>query len=385
MESNGMGKMTILVSMDGIPENCFRRIWEQRNSDICVRGLQTVYPSITVPVHVSVLNGKRPEEHGITENIVIGNPEYHKISLYDPNEEEAVWVMPKDTIIHELIQKGLSCGTINWPMGTGLPGENRNAALATHEEMESVDNAYQKDLKAKQLLEEEMKQGKKDFLAVHFEEYDANAHIYGVNSKQAQTACEHMALYAEEIIALAEQYEIENLIFFSDHGMVEKTENFFPNIYIKEHGYQKEIMEKQICFLSDGSGCMSFYSSLSEKENRDIAGKMIRSEKVQAVKWYSGKGINFERPCAVFELKKGICSEDITQESEEKYADMKGLHGYDPEHVPQMNGFILIYDPKKKLAISKDKLKVTDIYHMIKIFMDSGGNEDESGYKAGSI
>lgn len=380
-----MKRMTILVSMDGIPENCFRKVWEQRHSDICIQRLQTVYPSITVPVHVSVLNGKKPEEHGITENIVIENPGYHKTPLYYPSEEEAIRVMPKDTIIHELIQKGLSCGTINWPLGQGLPGENRSAALATHEEAESADNACKKDLRIKQLLEEEMRQKKKDFLAIHFEEYDSNAHIYGVDSKQAQTACEHMALYVEEIIALAEQYGIENLIFFSDHGMIEKKENFFPNIYIKKHGYEREMKEKQIYFLSDGSGCMSFYSCLSEKENKEIARKMICSEKIQKVTWYDGKCTNFVKPCAVFELKKGICSEDIMQESEEKYADMKGLHGYDPEHVPQMNGFILIYDPKKKLAISKDKLEVTDIYHMIKIFVNSGGNEYGSEHKIGSI
>ena len=45
------------------------------------------------------------------------------------------------------------------------------------------------------------------------------------------------------------------------------------------------------------------------------------------------------RPRAILEMKRGFCSEDIMERSEEKYHDMRGLHGYDPEHVRQDERF----------------------------------------------
>ena len=159
--------------------------------------------------------------------------------------------------------------------------------------------------------------------------------------------------------------------------MTDKRENFFPNIYIREHGYQKEIEQKQIYFLTDGSGCISFYSSLSEEKNQEIEAVMKESGKIKGVQWYSGMKPDIIKPCAVFELKKGVCSEDIMDESEEKYADMKGLHGYHPEHVEEMNGFILVHDPKNKLIQKEENLRITDIRGMIEKFAEIGGKKDE--------
>ena len=79
-----------------------------------------------------------------------------------------------------------------------------------------------------------------------------------------------MVAYIKELTETAKECGIEKMIFFSDHGMLDKEENFFPNVYVKEHGYEEEIARRQIYFLSDGSGCMQFYSRLSEEKNTAI-------------------------------------------------------------------------------------------------------------------
>ena len=47
--------------------------------------------------------------------------------------------------------------------------------------------------------------------------------------------------------------------------MLDKEENFFPNVYVKEHGYEEEIARRQIYFLSDGSGVCNFTAGCQKK------------------------------------------------------------------------------------------------------------------------
>ena len=64
------------------------------------------------------------------------------------------------------------------------------------------------------------------------------AHIYGVEGERTVLACDHMVAYAEELLRTAKSCGVEKMIFFSDHGMLDKEENFFPNIYAMEHGFE---------------------------------------------------------------------------------------------------------------------------------------------------
>ena len=375
-----MKNQVILVSLDGMPAEVFKNAWEYHGSDIHVQELWTVYPSITVPAHVSILTGKTPEEHGIMENLVIEGPGYEKVSLYHPTKEEAMRIMPQDTIVHEFAAKGLKCGSINWPLGDGLPGENHSEDLTTHEEASGVRAAREKDKHALELLKREMETGDKDFIAAHFEEYDGAAHIYGVDAVQTLDACAHMVAYIKELTETAKECGIEKMIFFSDHGMLDKEENFFPNVYVKEHGYEEEIARRQIYFLSDGSGCMQFYSRLSEEKNTAIVQCLRESGRIEKVLWLEGEAAGEEdkklqRPRAILEMCAGGCSEDILDREEEKYHEMKGLHGYDPEHIKEMNGFFLAYDPGNRLSLKGGKLKITDIPPMIKTLVMEGRTE----------
>lgn len=363
----------ILVSLDGMPEKVFENAWKYHGSDLRVQELETVYPSVTVPAHVSILTGKTPQEHGIMENLVIKGPGFQKVSLYHPTKEEARQVMPGDTIVHEFTENGLSCGSINWPLGGGLPGENHSEDLTTHEGEEGVEAAYEKDLRALRLLKEEMRRKEKDFIAAHFEEYDGAAHIYGLESERTNLACDHMIEYVRELIHTARECGVGAMLFFSDHGMLDKEENFFPNIYAAEHGFAEEIAGGELQFLSDGSGCMQMYSGMDRKKNEAAADCLIESGKIRGIRWLSGSGRKeLKRPCAILEMRPGICSEDVMERTQEKYRLMKGLHGYDPRNVRQMNGFVMAYDPQGRLELSGGELKITDIPHLIRKLVTEG-------------
>ena len=373
-----MKNQVILVSLDGLPAHTFRQAWNGGDCDLYAYELETVYPSITLPAHVSVLTGRRPDEHGVMENIVLDTKEYQRIPLYCPSKEDAAGAIKEDTIIHKFVRQGLSCKTINWPLGEGLPGENQSEHLSVHEDVKSVEEAYQKDQRALKSLKEEMYREEKDFLAVHFEEYDGAAHMFGIESRRAKDALSHMAAYVTDIVKHAKICAVENIIFFSDHGMIAKKESFFPNIYISGCGYKKELQEKQILFLSDGSGCALFYSRLPVEKNEEILMCMLKSNKVREIARIEETKGGLLKPFAVLEMYPGICSEDITEEADEKYEDMKGLHGYNPKYVREMNGVFLAFDPKGRIEISKNELCITDIANIIIKLMERKGRKYES-------
>ena len=87
-------------------------------------------------------------------------------------------IMPQDTIIHEFAAKGLKCGSINWPLGDGLPGENHSEDLTTHEEASGVRAAYEKDKRALALLKREMETGEKDLSRRHLRNMMGLPHLW---------------------------------------------------------------------------------------------------------------------------------------------------------------------------------------------------------------
>lgn len=376
---NKMKEKLMLVSLDGVPAREFQKVWKEESSCL-VQELWTVYPSITGPAHVSVLTGLTPVEHGIMENMIIKKDNGEILSLYDPGKEEATMVMPEDNVVHWLVKERFRCISVNWPLGRGLPGENYTEDMIRHEEISGVDIAWAKDRKALEILKSQMKSNDWDFIDAHFEEYDSAAHMYGVNAERTKEALSRMTKYVKELIDMAEIYGISNILFFSDHGMFDKKESFFPAIYLKEHGYQKEIIEERISFLADGSGCAQLFSTLTNEDTEHVIECLKESGKIADIKMIGNqedirreKDI-FLRPVALLEMCPGVCAEDIIDASDERYQEMKGLHGYNPEHVREMNGFFMAYDPDKRLSTESDsgRRKLTDIPYLIKLLMKEG-------------
>lgn len=374
---NKMKEKLMLVSLDGVPAREFQKVWKEESSCL-VQELWTVYPSITGPAHVSVLTGLTPVEHGIMENLVIRKDDGTIRSLYDPSKEEASAVIPQNTVVHWLIQEGFRCASVNWPLGRGLPGANYTEDMIRHEELSGVDTALTKDRRALEILKSQMKSNDWDFIAAHFEEYDSAAHMCGVNAERTKDALSRMTEYVRELIGLAETCGIRQILFFSDHGMVDKKESFFPAVYLKEHGYQKEIIEERISFLADGSGCAQLFSTLTNEDTGHIIECLKESGKIADIRMIENqediqrKTDFLRRPVALLELFPGVCAEDVVDASDERYQEMKGLHGYNPEHVREMNGFFMAYDPHNRISTDCVRRKLTDIPYLVKLLMKEG-------------
>jgi predicted AlkP superfamily pyrophosphatase or phosphodiesterase len=80
-----------------------------------IKAVRSVYPTVTYPVHVSLVTGTYPDRHGVTSN-----------HLFRPGENQLPWYwyrsQVKGTDLFDVAkQKGLSTGSVFWPLTGNHP------------------------------------------------------------------------------------------------------------------------------------------------------------------------------------------------------------------------------------------------------------------------
>ena len=206
--------------------------------------VKTVYPTLTYPIHTSLITGCYPRSHGIGHN----QPFQPEIP---PNMRTWYWSV-KDIKVKTLFQaakeKRMDVASILWPVSgmnrfarrnfpevLPLPGENAalkmirygSAAWILH--MEARYGKTRKSIRQPDLddyaalLCERLYSSRRppDMLTVHLVDCDAMRHQYGVESVEAHTAMERLDRRVGRIIeAVRKANLLEETLFcvVSDHG-----------------------------------------------------------------------------------------------------------------------------------------------------------------------
>ena len=207
-------------------------------------GVQTVYPTITYPIHASLLTGCYPESHGIGHN-----------QPFQPEKEKKMraWYweigqIQRKTLHQAAREKGLDVASILWPV-TGknpyarrnfpevlpLPGESAVKKMLTYASplwilrMELLYGKQRKSILQPDLDEyaallcEKLYASHRppDLLTVHLVDCDAMRHWHGVDSPQAHAAMERLDRHVGQIMSAVEKAGLMEETLFcivSDHG-----------------------------------------------------------------------------------------------------------------------------------------------------------------------
>ena len=206
--------------------------------------VKTVYPTLTYPIHTSLITGCYPRTHGIGHNQPF-QPDT------PPNMRAWYWSV-KDIKVKTLYQaakeKGMDVASILWPVSgmnrfarrnfpevLPLPEENAalkmfrygSAAWILHMEAlygKTRKSIHQPDLDDyAALLCERLYASRRppDVLTVHLVDCDAMRHQYGVESTEAHAAMERLANRVGRIIdAVRKANLLDDMLFcvVSDHG-----------------------------------------------------------------------------------------------------------------------------------------------------------------------
>ena len=222
--------------------------------------VKTVYPTLTYPIHTSLLTGCSPARHGIGHN-----------QPFQPDtapDMRAWYWSVKDIRVKTLHQaareKGLRCASILWPVSgknravgrnfpevLPLPGENpvvkmlRYASPLWVLRMEllygktrpSIQQPHLDDYAT--LLCEKLYQSRRppDVLTVHLVDCDAMRHRYGVDSPEAHAAMERLDERVGRIVEAARQAPGGSDTLFcvvSDHGQQDAPRGILLDQLLRE-------------------------------------------------------------------------------------------------------------------------------------------------------
>lgn len=268
------------------------RLWQQ--SARCTR-VNTIYPTITYPIHASLLTGCYPEKHGIYHN----QPFQGDVP---PALRKWYWEVGQiraKTLYQAAWEKGMDVASVLWPVSgknpytrrnfpevAALPGENAALKMLAYgtpwwvlqteirhgKKRQSIRQPHLDRYAA--LLCEQLYASRRppDVLLVHLVDLDSMRHQYGVNSPEAMQAMERMDENVGRIlqaIQTAGLWEETCICLVSDHGHQDAPNGVLLDAVLKKHtGCRAQTMGRGAYIFGDDLAKARRYM----EENRQALG-----------------------------------------------------------------------------------------------------------------
>lgn len=377
-------KYMIIISFDAIDKKDFEIMKTLPNFSRLIKegsysnDVETIYPSLTYPAHTTIVTGKYPINHKITNNIFI-----------QPNLlENSDWFWQRKYIngktLYEIAkEKGMRTATFLWPV-TGKASIDYNVPeifpnRPWHNQiLVSLLNGskyFQYDINKKfGSIRNGLKQPNLDdfvltsflyllktktpeFMMVHFTDLDTYRHNYGYSSTEAYNALKRHDDRLGEIIKTLETLNIYNdttLVTLGDHSfldaeyVIKLNKLFLENTLISLNS--KKTVENYIayCNYCDGSA----YIYIKDKSRRNEVFTLLENFSkennncIESI--FSGEEaelLGADSSCDfMLEAKKGYyfindIDNEIISKTGGKYH--KATHGYSPKIVDYQTVFIL--------------------------------------------
>lgn len=268
-----MKNKLVVLSLDALQSNDLEELLSMpnfsklKNKISIVKNLEEVYPTLTYPIHTTMLTGVTPDKHGIFHNQKSDIlPEDHDWSLMGSN-----WYWYKDnikveTIIDAAHNNNKKVATICWPVtagdkrGINLPeiwpkrGHKEEAEKVFKEASSEIaferyfDSYISKfnwedneDLVrfTPEIAIDVLKNDKPDLLMCHIIILDHIRHIYGVSGKEVKDCLRQLDILVGRFIDATVQagtYDETNFIILGDHGQIDIERIFELNVLFVENG-----------------------------------------------------------------------------------------------------------------------------------------------------
>lgn len=229
-----------------------------------VNRMRSIYPTVTYPVHATLLTGTYPEKHGI-----INNEEFHVGQIAsDWNWFNHAMKVPD---LFDVAKKaGKTTAAVYWPvtgnhenidylineycsldkeadlkelfMGSGTSEEIYENIIKKHATGVDIRKHPDKDNFCINCACDIIREYKPDVLAVHPANIDGLRHATGVFSDALTEGLNDVEKHLNQLITATKNagtFENTNFIILSDHGQMNITRVLNPNVLLKEEGFIK--------------------------------------------------------------------------------------------------------------------------------------------------
>lgn len=298
-----------------------------------IERVRTIYPSLTHPVHASIISGAPAGVTGVINN--------HIFNRNQPDKDNGLWYnklsdIKCDTIIHAAKRAGLTVGVSTWPLvggcgelvdylvpsvlnsdidGKANPIDVYRELGASDEMMEIIIEAVKRFGIKNQHPEydelqtfcacEIIKRYKPNLLLIHPGDVDSKRHKNGVYGASVDEALKSTDRWLGKIFSAIEEAGIlddTDIVVLSDHGQINITRVISPNVWLKDNGLIKTdendaVTDWDAWAASAGASAQVY---LSDPNNKEL------SERIYALlSGMADEGIyGFERVYTADELRE---------------------------------------------------------------------------------
>ena len=242
-------KYEIVISFDAVSEEDLEFLSKQPNfsklikNGALIKNVESVYPSLTYPAHVTIVTGKYPKNHGVINNTVLDfkndNPDWYWYRKY----------IKGDTIFDLAEKSGMKTCSILWPVtarskitynmpeifctkrydnqilksalaGSKIYQVNMNKRFGYLRQ--GMEEPYLDNF-ATEVAKKTIRELKPNLILLHLIDSDSQKHKYGIENKEViESLKRHDERLGEiiESLKLAGIYEDSTIIALGDHSQI---------------------------------------------------------------------------------------------------------------------------------------------------------------------
>lgn len=258
-------KYMIVISLDAVSSKDLEVMKKLPNisklieEGTVIKNVKTIYPSLTYPAHVSIVTGKYPVNHGITNNTVL------KIKDKNPNWNWYGNKIKGETLFELAKNAGLKTAAIVWPVTGKLkidynmpeifetkPWHNQiimSALAGTIGYQLKLNNKFGHIRKGTEepylddfvteCTKYTIENYKPNLTMIHLIDVDSHRHDYGYESKEALEALYRHDKRVGEIIESLKKaniYDETTIVILGDHSAINTNKEIRLNSEFKNNG-----------------------------------------------------------------------------------------------------------------------------------------------------
>jgi predicted AlkP superfamily pyrophosphatase or phosphodiesterase len=266
-----MKKRLIVLSFDALQSNDVEILErlpycaELFKSAAIVRSVREVYPTLTYPIHTSILTGQPPAVHGIFHNMRSSlAPECPDWNIMGSDWYWEKKYVKAKTLVDAAWDAGHEAATVSWPVtagdmrGINLPeiwpirGEDPRALFARAASPRAMELYYDRfyrhfDWKNNEdLVEYAVEAGidiarshAPDLLFCHVVHLDHFRHVYGDASREVEVCLRMLDVVAGRFVQATKDagtFGDTNFVILGDHGQIDIDQLFNMNVLLREAG-----------------------------------------------------------------------------------------------------------------------------------------------------
>jgi predicted AlkP superfamily pyrophosphatase or phosphodiesterase len=301
-----MQNKLIVISIDSLQTTDLDYLKEKKNFHwileraSVVKNIREIYPTLTYPIHTTLITGVKPNKHGIYHN---QQPSIQQ-EMPDWSIMGSNWYWYSDhvkvkSLVDAANEKGLKTAAVMWPV---MAGEKPNHNLAEiwpnrHEEVHETfkkactsdvfelyydshlktfdwDHKIDVDGYAIPIAEDMIRRFNPDFMLIHSVCLDHARHVHGVEGEAINQCLDRVDEIIGSLIGAsrdAGDFERTNFVILGDHGHIYVENVFNLNVLFKEYGFIRVDADGNVVDFDAFSFSSGFSSQIIMKNSEDEA------------------------------------------------------------------------------------------------------------------